>query len=175
MWFLWGTWTVSTITTINKLDLTFECFSKWGRERFSKPSGTREPLMACWPTQAIIWEILMKDPVGVKRRRMKRGSRMQNNKGIVKRNRVCSIIVEYFFKNRFNYIFIQPLHTCIHKNIVLFIPLHKDTLITTGAVNKVFFLQGQRRKEHKWAVNKPQTAHLQHNHCMAVHFLSFTT
>lgn len=42
--------------------LTFECFSKWGRERFSNPSGTREPLMACWPTQAIIWEMLMKDP-----------------------------------------------------------------------------------------------------------------
>lgn len=42
--------------------LTFECFSKWGSDRFSKPSGTREPLMACWPTQAIIWEILMKEP-----------------------------------------------------------------------------------------------------------------
>lgn len=42
--------------------LTFECFSKWGSDRFSKPLGTREPLMACWPTQAIIWEILMKEP-----------------------------------------------------------------------------------------------------------------
>lgn len=48
---------------INPVDHTLECFSKWGRERFSKPLGTRDPLMACWPTQAIIWEILMKDPV----------------------------------------------------------------------------------------------------------------
>lgn len=50
------------INRSKKVALTLECFSKWGSERFSKPSGTREPLMACWPTQAIIWEMLMKDP-----------------------------------------------------------------------------------------------------------------
>lgn len=42
--------------------ITLECFSKWGKDLFSNPSGTRDPLIACWPTQAIIWDILMKDP-----------------------------------------------------------------------------------------------------------------
>lgn len=37
-------------------------FSKWGRARSSNPLGVLLPLMACCPTHAIIWEMLMKEP-----------------------------------------------------------------------------------------------------------------
>ena len=36
--------------------------SKCGKARSSKPLGTRLPLMACCPTHAIIWEMLMLEP-----------------------------------------------------------------------------------------------------------------
>lgn len=36
--------------------------SKWGSDLLSKPSGTLFPLRACWPTHAIIWEMLIKEP-----------------------------------------------------------------------------------------------------------------
>lgn len=49
--------------------ITLECFSKWGKDLFSNPSGTREPLIACWPTQAIIWDMLMKEPENTERKR----------------------------------------------------------------------------------------------------------
>lgn len=36
---------------------------KCGKERSSNPSGILFPLIACWPTQAIICEMLIKEPL----------------------------------------------------------------------------------------------------------------
>ena len=40
-----------------------QCLLKWGSARSSNPFGILLPLMACWPTHAIIWDILMNEPV----------------------------------------------------------------------------------------------------------------
>lgn len=46
-----------------QLNVSIHFFGKWGRALSSNPSGILFPLMACWPTHAIICEILMKDPL----------------------------------------------------------------------------------------------------------------
>mmetsp|Transcript_3996 Transcript_3996/g.11133 ORF Transcript_3996/g.11133 Transcript_3996/m.11133 type:complete len:210 (-) Transcript_3996:1531-2160(-) len=38
-------------------------FRKWGSVRFTKPKGMRFPSTFCCPTQAVIWEMLMKEPL----------------------------------------------------------------------------------------------------------------
>lgn len=43
-------------------DKNIQCFLKWGSDRPSNPSGVRCPDIACWPTHAIICEMLMKEP-----------------------------------------------------------------------------------------------------------------
>ena len=40
----------------------FDDLGKCGSERSTKPSGTREPEMTCWPTQATICDTLILEP-----------------------------------------------------------------------------------------------------------------
>lgn len=44
---------------------SLECISKWGSDLCKNPFGIREPLRVCWPTHAIIWDILMTEPYSI--------------------------------------------------------------------------------------------------------------
>ena len=45
----------------------FEFLGKWGSVRSSKPLGIRAPFTFCWPTQAIICDMLILEPLDPQR------------------------------------------------------------------------------------------------------------
>ena len=79
--------------------------SKCGKARSSKPLGTRLPLMACWPTHAIIWEMLMLEPA---------------------HEETCRLM-------KAQYIYQQPITICIYGKNIQIKCQHFQTIVTVKA------------------------------------------